>query len=147
MEQKKIYSRLTLTLLITGFHLFGSSNGYAGEPSSKNMKEKTESPKKENVTYCVVKGFYQEIKEENITYYVCRLVSEAKCVAIPCKVWSPYGPKDRPAVIQEIAPTNVSLPENGNYIVKFENNIPTTVQIVNDISLVETGSTIEIHYN
>ncbi len=103
-------------------------------------------PKIEKQDFCIVRGFYEEINESGHRYYICRLVSTAKCMAIPCNVWGPYGPNNSKAVETAPIPEHLQIDNSKKYIVKFNVNGATEVQYVNGITIEETSDVIAVHY-
>lgn len=96
---------------------------------------------------CYVLGFLEERREGETMFYICRLVSTAKCVSIPCNVWGPYGPQNKAAVQQGTLPPELGIQPGSNYIVKYNQDGGTTVQYVNQIQVEESPDQIAIHFN
>jgi hypothetical protein len=133
-------------LLITGLVGMCSFPLLAGNPVSVSEKpEAGKSPKVEK-DFCVIRGFYEEVKEGEVTYVICRLVSTAKCVSIPCNVWGPYGPNNA-AVYQAPMPPNLAIEPGKNYIVTYDKDGGTTVKYVNSLQVEEKQGQIAIHFN
>lgn len=127
-------------------------SSYSSEAKSRRPKSKTKienssaKPKVEKQDYCIIRGYYEEITEGETKFFICRLVSAGKCVAVPCNVWGPYGPNHAKAVESGPVPERLQIDTSRKYIVKFNVNGATEVQYVNEISIEEKEDFIAIHY-
>lgn len=142
----KIKSLALLLIAITLLLNINIADAKNHKPKTKAKVEgKSTKPKIEKQDFCYIRGYFDEITEGETKYYICRLVSTAKCMAVPCNVWGPYGPNNK-AVESAPVPDNLQIDQSKKYIVKFNVNGATEVQYVNGISIQETSDVIAVHY-
>lgn len=139
----------SLSLALIAMAILVSINTAEAKNRNPKPKAKVENnsikPKIEKQEFCYIRGFFEEIDEGGTRYYICRLVSTAKCVAIPCNVWGPYGPNNK-AVESGPIPEPLQIDNSKKYIVKFNVKGATEVQYVNGMTIAETPEAITIRY-
>ena len=142
MKTKSLFILFLAAVLLLCHNITEAKNNH---PKTK-IEKKTIKPKKEKEEFCYVRGVFEQIREGETVFYVCRLVSTAKCVSIPCNVWGPFGPNNSKAVVSGPIPENLQIDGSRPYIVKYKENGATEVQYVNGIKIEETDEAITIHY-
>lgn len=133
--------QLSLLLLAVGVFSF------TAEAKKKKPVTSKEKPTIENVDWCVVYGNFQLVTEGENQFYVCYHVSMGKCYAVPCGVFSPYGPKAQPHVQQESVPNTYGIQPGQQYIVTYGANGSTTIHYGNNLQLNQTTTSTTITLN